>query len=82
MKKLTLFVVGELGVPTCKRSDCDIVENPEHWVSVELSKEAKEILADVEDRMLTLEDAEEATPADVRARKELQRLMKAAEGKQ
>lgn len=38
------IIVGDLTTPTCGQMDCDIVENPTHWVSTELTPQAQQAL--------------------------------------
>lgn len=42
--KPPFIIVGHRHEPTCGRDDCDCGENPAHWVSAELTPEAKKAL--------------------------------------
>ena len=44
MKPPELFAIAELGTPICKETDCGVVENPAHWVSIHLSDTIRETL--------------------------------------
>lgn len=30
------YQIGDRRTPTCKKADCDVKENPEHWVDITL----------------------------------------------
>ena len=47
MSQPSLFLVSELGIPICKDTSCDVVENPAHYVSIHLSPFIKETLTEV-----------------------------------
>lgn len=61
-------IVSQRFTPTCKEEDCDIKENPEHWVDVELTPEYKlapelfEELKRLHDEVGTLCNGEEDCP--------------------
>jgi len=38
------LIYSHLDKPICKRDDCDITENPEHWVEARLNKQDAALL--------------------------------------
>lgn len=76
------IIVGQRAVPTCRRTDCCPSENPEHWVSTQLTREAScalklfpEMAAMLKDLQIAAiyYDEREGSPCTLR---DLQRLLK------
>lgn len=54
------IIIGSRNTPTCGRRDCDIAEQPEHWVDVELTPIARgaiNVLPELEMHLTTIRDA-------------------------
>jgi len=51
-----IFIITDRDTPTCGRADCDIAENPSHWINIRLSRKARRALNQFEDMAKSLDE--------------------------